>query len=164
MPVDPRFRLSLRARAAIVERGRVLLDQGRNEDGTPFYWLPGGGVEPGETAAECLRRELAEEAGIEIHVGRMLYVTEHLFVDEGDHRHEVILYFHAVVLGRSGLEASDPRDLGWHALDELDGPLLPAIVAHALRDDIDQGFRRPPLHLVANESSAPAVRPSPFGT
>ncbi len=163
MPADPRFRLSLRARAAIVERGRILLDAGSDEDGGTSYWLPGGVVEPGETAAECLRRELAAEAGLEIHVGRMLYVTEHLFLADGEHRHEVVLYFHALVLGGADADSGDPRPLGWHTLDALDGPLLPAIVAHALRDDVEQGFGRPPLHLVSNEVAAPARRPSPFG-
>ena len=54
--------MSLRARAVIVDdQGRLLLD--RTHHAKPvFYWLPGGGVEPGETAAEALERELIEEA------------------------------------------------------------------------------------------------------
>jgi ADP-ribose pyrophosphatase YjhB (NUDIX family) len=161
LPADPRFRLSLRARAAIVERGRVLLEQAEAEDGSACYWLPGGVVEPGETAAECLRRELVREAGLEIHVGRLLYLSEHLFVAAGHHRHDVVLYFHALVLGGADGGGEQPA-LGWHSLDELDGPLLPELLARALGDDIEQGFRRPPLHLVANEVAASPRRPSPF--
>ncbi len=59
----------------------------------PFYWLPGGGVEPGETAEEALRRELIEEASLVIARQRLLYVSENLFVESGEYRHEVILYF-----------------------------------------------------------------------
>ena len=57
-----------------------------------FYWLPGGGVEAGETVAEALRRELLEEASLRVEVGRLLYISENLFVESGDYRHELILY------------------------------------------------------------------------
>ena len=32
--------------------------------------LPGGRIEPGETSAECLVREIQEELGLEVEVGR----------------------------------------------------------------------------------------------
>ena len=43
--------MSLRARAVILDGdGRLLLDRTHHTDRPIFYWLPGGGVEPGETA------------------------------------------------------------------------------------------------------------------
>jgi 8-oxo-dGTP pyrophosphatase MutT (NUDIX family) len=46
--------------------GRVLLLCGFDpaNPGQPFWFTVGGGVDPGETLAECAARELHEEAGI----------------------------------------------------------------------------------------------------
>jgi 8-oxo-dGTP diphosphatase len=52
--------------AAIMERdGRVLICRRRPEQSHPLQWeFPGGKVEPGETPAEALERELQEETGV----------------------------------------------------------------------------------------------------
>src|SRR5439155_1610489 len=77
--------MSVRARAVIPDGGgRVLFDRTHHFDRAPFYWLPGGGVEPGETAEEAVRRELIEEASLVIRVQRLLYISENLFVESGD--------------------------------------------------------------------------------
>ena len=83
---------SIRVRGVIVRDGRLLMDRTHHDDRDRFYWLPGGGLEAGETSEECLRRELMEEAALEIEVGRLLYVSENLYVESGDYRHELILY------------------------------------------------------------------------
>lgn len=51
------------------EHDRVVIEKPNYRD----HWLlPGGGVDPGEDARECARREVREELGLEIEVGRLL--------------------------------------------------------------------------------------------
>ena len=53
--------------AVLFERGgRVLTVRKR---GTDMFMLPGGKPEPGETAADCARREVFEELGIDLAPG-----------------------------------------------------------------------------------------------
>jgi ADP-ribose pyrophosphatase YjhB (NUDIX family) len=143
--------LSIRTRAVVVQDGHVLMDRTHHEDRDRFYWLPGGGVEPGETSEEALRRELLEEAAVDIRVGRVLYVSENLFVESGEYRHEVILYRLAQIVGGPHGQPSDPRMHEWHRPGEQPGPLLPADVARELARDLADGFRRPILHLVTDD-------------
>lgn len=49
------------ARALILKDKKVLLVSGYGAD---FFWTPGGGIGPDETATEAVARELTEELGI----------------------------------------------------------------------------------------------------
>lgn len=59
-----------RCQALILDKKktRVLLVQHQNTYGTRYWWLPGGGLEPGEEAELCIRRELREELDIEVDI------------------------------------------------------------------------------------------------
>jgi ADP-ribose pyrophosphatase YjhB (NUDIX family) len=141
--------LSIRVRGVIVrDDGAVLMDRTHHDDRPVFYWLPGGGLEPGETSEQCLQRELMEEAALEVEVGRLLYLSENIFTESGDYRHEVILYRLAAVRGGPHGTPTDPRMHEWHRPGEQPGPLLPAAVARELEIDVADGFRRPVQHLV----------------
>jgi len=53
----------------VVRNGQVLICRRRATDPLAGYWeFPGGKVEPGESPADCLRRELREELGIEVKI------------------------------------------------------------------------------------------------
>ena len=68
-------------------QGRLFLARrgikANNERG--LWEFPGGSVELGETMAAALRREMREEFGIEITVGELLDVVDHILKQEGQH-------------------------------------------------------------------------------
>jgi len=63
----------IRHQAAVVDAGRLLLLYCVPRGEAGFWVLPGGGREPGESGAECVAREVGEEAGIAVAVGPVLY-------------------------------------------------------------------------------------------
>lgn len=56
-----RPKLRYGAKALLSTTERVLIIKERHADGSPFWTLPGGGTEPGESLRETLHRELTEE-------------------------------------------------------------------------------------------------------
>lgn len=83
-------RFNYRVAAVIIEDGRVLLSRAEWED---FWYLPGGRVEMGETAHDSLGRELREELGVHVDIGRLVWVLENFFEFDGTAFHEIGLYF-----------------------------------------------------------------------
>jgi ADP-ribose pyrophosphatase YjhB (NUDIX family) len=140
-------RFCYRVAAVILDRGRVLLqavEAGPTFE-TPFYCLPGGRVEHGETAEACLRREMHEELEDDVEVGRLLWVIENFFQHEGMNWHEIGLYFLASLAADARLltepgphygvepEAGIKFRLEWHDVTQLDGiRLLPSFLRRAL--------------------------------
>ncbi|MDQ3154468.1 MAG: NUDIX domain-containing protein [Actinomycetota bacterium] len=68
---SPRLR-RVRCVGAVVhdERGRLLLVRRANEPGRGCWSLPGGRVETGESGDRAVVREVAEETGLTVAVGR----------------------------------------------------------------------------------------------
>lgn len=91
---------------AVIRLGdRLLIAQrppGKNE---ALLWeFPGGKCEPGETHEACLRREIAEELGMWIRVGRPLGDVLH---DYGNRLIHLTCYW-------AEIEAGEPRALECH--------------------------------------------------
>jgi 8-oxo-dGTP diphosphatase len=113
--------------------GRFLLSRRRPEQHMPGAWeFPGGKRKAGESRWAALRRELAEELGIEVKAAVPLLDLVH---DYADRRVRLDVW---VVQGYAGLpEAREGQPLRWVALADLpnaglleaDRPIIDALAA-----------------------------------
>ena len=141
---------------AVVERdGSILLVRHQKPDREPYWVLPGGRLEPGETIPECAERELAEEALLRVRFHGILYLSE--FIRHGRHTVDVTVR----AMAEKGAEAalgSDPEfeeeseytliDLRWVGLDEIDSvELLPTWIKDRIILDADRGWPETELYL-----------------
>lgn len=64
----------IRYQGAVVKDDHLLLIRYREPETDHTFWLfPGGGIEPGESAEECVRREMVEETNLVVAVERLLF-------------------------------------------------------------------------------------------
>lgn len=84
VPKQPAVPFRRGAKALITAGGRVLLIKERHSDGSPFWTLPGGGVERAESKATALHRELTEELHCQATIRRPLtrFWYSHASVDK----------------------------------------------------------------------------------
>ena len=115
--------LTVGVRGAVIdEHNRVFLVRHTYVRG---WHLPGGGVEVGESAQEALRRELREEAGIELTGAPVLHGI--FFNSNASRRDHVVVYvvraFSVVDEKRRDLEIAGA---GFFAISELPSEIAPS--------------------------------------
>jgi 8-oxo-dGTP diphosphatase len=110
--------------------GRLLLVRRGQAPSAGTWSLPGGRVEPGESDAEAVIRELHEETGLRVRPGALVGSVR---VPAPDGEVYDIHDYAAEVVGGTLAAATDASDARWVAADELtDLPCSPGLV-EALR-------------------------------
>ncbi|MCP4428859.1 MAG: NUDIX domain-containing protein [Chloroflexi bacterium] len=137
---------SLGTNVVVIENGRILLTL---RGDVPIWCLPGGGVDAGESVAQCAIREVFEETGVEVELTRLVgvYSRPHWGLD-GDH---VVLFAARPIGGKLRPADGEAVDARYFAPNELPEPLfwwhvqriadaLTRSDAVAYRQDVDWPF------------------------
>lgn len=135
---DQRFQM--RAAGIAIRHGHVLVHRPTWDR---QWTLPGGRVDLGETSAETVAREMVEELGQVVNVGRLVFIGENFFSLDGRMVHEFALFYEMTV----------PEVF----------PFLSDEVCHRVRDgNNDLEFRWVPTD--PQRLSALPLRPAPLQT
>lgn len=117
--------------AVVVDNEELLLVRRGRGPAAGEWSVPGGRVRRGETLAEAVVREVAEETGLEAVCGRFLGWVERM----GDDHHFVILDFEAAVLERrEPVAGDDAAEAAWVPLPEVADRLLVEGLAEFLHE------------------------------
>lgn len=105
----------------IAERaGQIALIQVTREGAPPFYDLPGGAIEPGESESRALAREFAEETGLIISGGEVLARADQYMVkSDGEPVNNRSVLMTAMIEGYDpGTKIEEDHKLVWFAPDQ----------------------------------------------
>lgn len=87
---DKGRRYNARVAGLALRGGRLLVHRASHE---PFWTIPGGTAELGEDSRATLIREMQEELGVTVTVGRLVFLVENFFRFEGRAWHETGWYY-----------------------------------------------------------------------
>lgn len=97
----------------IVEDGNILLVRRGRDPGRGLWAVPGGKVERGEQMRVAARREVAEETGLDVEIGEVVWVGE--VIEPG--YHIVLIDYAGEVVGGELSIGDDADEVRWVSLE-----------------------------------------------
>lgn len=102
--------------AAVIERDGMILIARRKRAFMGNNWeFPGGKLEDNETLEECLKREIREELGIDIAVGKLISSRKHVLNCQS----AIILYAYRAEYVSGEIVLTDHDEIAWVAPEDL---------------------------------------------
>jgi 8-oxo-dGTP diphosphatase len=118
--------------AIVIDDDQLLMIRRGHGPAAGEWSVPGGRVEPGETLAEAVVRELLEETGVVGVCGELVGWVERI----GDDAHYVILDFRVVTLeATEPVAGDDAAEAAWVPLGEVTSLRLVEGLAEFLHDN-----------------------------
>lgn len=99
-------KFNYRVCAIIISDNKILA---MHDEHSPYYYLPGGRVQMGETAECAVIREMEEELNISLKIIRPLWLNQSFFTEDVDklNYHEICIYFLMDISGTDLLEKGE---------------------------------------------------------
>jgi 8-oxo-dGTP pyrophosphatase MutT (NUDIX family) len=94
------------ARVVIFNDRKEVLMVKHHQDGKDIWLVPGGSIEEGENALEAARREVLEETGLDVEIGKMLWHVEEVSPRRGQ---RFVNFFLGEVTGGTLVVGQDPE-------------------------------------------------------
>jgi len=94
------------ARVVIFNDRKEVLMVKHHQDGKDIWLVPGGSIEEGENALEAARREVLEETGLNVEIGKMLWHVEEVSPRRGQ---RFVNFFLGEVTGGTLVVGQDPE-------------------------------------------------------
>ncbi len=118
----------------VISDGRVLLVRRAGPPLQGRWSIPGGILEVGETLIEGVRRELAEETGIDVRVRTLIEVFERIDRDGSGklQYHFVVLDYLCEAVGGIAQAGSDVSEVAWAAPAEFEKYALTEIASRVI--------------------------------
>ena len=125
--VSHRKKFNYRVCAIIISNNKILA---MHDERSPYFYLPGGRVQMGETAEHAVVREVEEELNITPKIIRPLWLNQSFFTEDVDklNYHEICIYY-LMDISETGLlekgerftlnEGHHIHDFEWLAFERL---------------------------------------------
>ena len=129
--------------AVFDEEGRVLLVRHNYEPEDNIWMLPGGAIQDGETSRDAAIREVLEETGLIVSIGRLLWHVE----EAGERGQRFVNFFEAGVIGGKPELGEDPElgeqqvldDIAFFSREEMNG--IENLYPDFLREELWEAIR-----------------------
>ncbi|MDE6622240.1 MAG: NUDIX domain-containing protein [Lachnospiraceae bacterium] len=116
--VTGREKFNFRVCAIMIFNNKILA---MHDERSPYFYLPGGRVQMGETAEHAVVREMEEELNITPEIIRPLWLNQSFFTEDVDklNYHEICIYYLVDISGTGLLDRGERFTLyeGIHTLD-----------------------------------------------